>query len=72
MLYSITRIGPNGVSLFFAISGFLICSRLIEEDKICGNISLRGFYIRRAFRILPPAMTYLAFVGGVGAVRLID
>lgn len=50
------------MSLFFAISGFLICSRLLEEDAAFGRISLRDFYIRRAFRILPPAMAYLAVI----------
>ena len=62
-LYAASRTGPNGVSLFFAISGFLICSRLLEEERIFSKISLRGFYIRRACRILPPAMFYLIAVG---------
>lgn len=62
-LFAFTRIGPNGVSLFFAISGFLICSRLLEEEDATGKISLRGFYIRRASRILPAALTYLAIIG---------
>jgi peptidoglycan/LPS O-acetylase OafA/YrhL len=47
-LVSFTHTGPNGVSLFFAISGFLICTRLLEEKRAFGQISLRGFYIRRA------------------------
>jgi peptidoglycan/LPS O-acetylase OafA/YrhL len=62
VLRTISHTGPNGVSLFFAISGFLICSRLLEEQNAFGRISLRGFYIRRAFRILPPAMFYLVVV----------
>ncbi len=62
-LYRLSRTGPNGVSLFFAISGFLICSRLLEEQRAFGRISLQGFYIRRACRILPPAMFYLAVIG---------
>lgn len=62
-LLAITRIGPNGVSLFFAISGFLICSRLLEELANQGRIHLAGFYIRRASRILPAAMTYLLAIG---------
>lgn len=70
-LLSITRIGPNGVSLFFAISGFLICSRLLEELQKTGRISLSGFYIRRASRILPPAIAYLAFAGLLGAAGII-
>jgi len=57
--YPFLRAGPNGVSLFFAISGFLICSRLLEEEQFFAHISLKGFYIRRACRILPPAVTYL-------------
>jgi len=60
--YPLLRTGPNGVSLFFAISGFLICSRLLEEEQLTGGISLKGFYIRRACRILPAAFTYLLVV----------
>jgi peptidoglycan/LPS O-acetylase OafA/YrhL len=52
--------GILGVKVFFAISGLLICGRLLEEESRTGRISLRNFYIRRAFRILPPALSYLA------------
>ncbi len=62
LLFALTRIGANGVSLFFAISGFLICSRLLEEQSAFGRISLKGFYIRRACRILPAALAYLMFI----------
>lgn len=71
MLFAATRTGPNGVSLFFAISGFLICSRLLEEQAVTGRISLAGFYIRRASRILPPAMLYLAIIGILGLAGVI-
>lgn len=54
--------GGNGVNLFFAISGLLICSRLLEEERVFGRISLRNFYIRRAFRILPPALVFLLVI----------
>src|SRR5207302_9504544 len=37
-LLALTRTGANGVSLFFDISGFLICSRLIEEEQLTGGI----------------------------------
>lgn len=53
------QVGWAGVDLFFAISGLLICSRLLEEEQMNGTISLRGFYIRRAFRILPVAYAFL-------------
>jgi len=61
------RNGYCGVDLFFAISGLLICWRLLEEEKAFGEISLRGFYIRRAFRILPPAF---ACLGGIALLTL--
>ncbi|MGD1101093.1 MAG: acyltransferase [Terriglobia bacterium] len=54
--------GEKGVQLFFAISGFLITSRLIEEWNLFGIISLKRFYVRRVCRILPPAMTYLLVI----------
>lgn len=71
LLFSLTRVGQNGVSLFFAISGFLICSRLLEEEQLTGTISLRAFYVRRAARILPPAMTYLAAIALLGMLGVV-
>jgi peptidoglycan/LPS O-acetylase OafA/YrhL len=53
-------LGHVGVPIFFALSGYLITSRLVQEYKATGQISLRNFYIRRVFRILPPAFFYLA------------
>jgi peptidoglycan/LPS O-acetylase OafA/YrhL len=51
--------GALGVDIFFAISGILICSRLLTEEHSQGFISRRNFYVRRAFRILPPAAVFL-------------
>ena len=51
-----------GVDLFFAISGFLITRLLVQESARTGTISLRGFYVRRAFRILPVIVVYLLVV----------
>ena len=45
--------GYIGVDLFFALSGFLITSLLYEEWEGSGRVSLRGFYERRARRLLP-------------------
>jgi len=45
--------GGRGVTLFFVISGFLITSLLLREQERTGKLSLRGFYIRRTFRIMP-------------------
>ena len=58
LLYTILN-GNRGVSVFFVISGFLITSLLVNEERHTGAISLKAFYIRRAFRILPPFWLYL-------------
>jgi peptidoglycan/LPS O-acetylase OafA/YrhL len=60
-------LGSLGVSIFFALSGLLICNRLLAEYDRRGGIDLRGFYVRRAFRILPPSFAFLAFLAAVGA-----
>ena len=54
--------GHSGVDVFFAISGLLICSRLMSEEEHKGLIHAGEFYCRRAFRILPPAIFYLAML----------
>src|ERR1700760_4266988 len=56
-----------GVDVFFAISGFLICGLLLREYQETGDISLRRFYIRRFFRILPPYYISLAAICAAGA-----
>jgi peptidoglycan/LPS O-acetylase OafA/YrhL len=65
------RYGFLGVDLFFAISGILICSRLLDEEDTRGRISLRDFYIRRFCRILPPAFLFLAILGLLGAFHAV-
>jgi peptidoglycan/LPS O-acetylase OafA/YrhL len=55
--------GGDGLTLFFSISGFLITTLLLRELSARGAISIRDFYRRRVFRILPAAFTCLA-VGG--------
>jgi peptidoglycan/LPS O-acetylase OafA/YrhL len=60
--------GDLGVQLFFALSGFLITSRLLDEYDAKGVVSWRSFYIRRAFRILPPAFFYLSVLVLLGYV----
>lgn len=45
--------GDVGVYLFFAISGFLITSLLLEEHRATGSINLRRFFARRALRLFP-------------------
>jgi peptidoglycan/LPS O-acetylase OafA/YrhL len=52
--------GKIGVYIFFVISGFLITTLLLKEKMKYGEVSLKGFYIRRSFRILPLVYLYLA------------
>jgi peptidoglycan/LPS O-acetylase OafA/YrhL len=63
--------GTHGVNLFFGISGLLITSRLVDEWNRHGRISLRGFYVRRVFRILPAALLVLVCVGALGMAGLL-
>jgi peptidoglycan/LPS O-acetylase OafA/YrhL len=65
------RLGTFGVMLFFAISGYLISTRLLIEEENAGRISLRSFYTRRVFRILPPAYLYLVLIGALALAGII-
>jgi len=53
-------LGQHGVAIFFVLSGFLITHRLQREQEACGSIHLKHFYIRRFFRLMPAAWTFLA------------
>lgn len=57
-------VGQHGVTLFFVLSGYLITTRLLNEEKI----SLKAFYIRRIFRLMPCAWAYLIVLSIVGIV----
>lgn len=45
--------GWIGVHVFFALSGYLITTLALREEDRKGRLSLRDFYVRRAFRIMP-------------------
>src|ERR1700750_1949584 len=47
------QLGWTGVDLFFVLSGFLISSQLFAQIKKGRGVSLKTFYIKRFFRILP-------------------
>ncbi|HWI87221.1 MAG TPA: acyltransferase [Sphingomonas sp.] len=55
-----------GVDVFFALSGFLITLLLLRERDKRGTIDLKGFYIRRVFRIIPPMAIYLLTIAALG------
>jgi peptidoglycan/LPS O-acetylase OafA/YrhL len=50
------------VGAFFALSGFLITTLLVEEMQRTGSVSLAAFYRRRALRLLPALAVMLAVV----------
>jgi peptidoglycan/LPS O-acetylase OafA/YrhL len=71
LLQILANFGEVGVELFFAISGLLICSRLLDEESRSGRISVKGFYTRRFFRILPAAIFYLLVVATLAVFHVI-
>ncbi|MEV6240950.1 acyltransferase [Lentzea sp. NPDC051838] len=58
--------GWAGVQMFFVISGFLITTLMLREENRTGRISLKEFYLRRGFRILPVYLVVL-LVTAVGS-----
>ena len=71
------RTGALGVLIFFCISGYLITQKMLSESSTTGAFSLRDFYIKRVFRIVPPLAVYLAvlvilFAAGVLSLQIGD
>jgi peptidoglycan/LPS O-acetylase OafA/YrhL len=54
--------GNLGVRCFFIISGFLITTLMLRETASRGSLDLKGFYLRRAVRILPVYLVFLVAV----------
>ena len=54
--------GLLGVSLFFVLSGYLITNILLVQWERFGSIDLKGFWLRRARRLLPALFVMLAGV----------
>lgn len=52
--------GFLGVDMFFVLSGYIITRLLTLEQHATDRVDLGAFYIRRAFRILPPLFLCLA------------
>lgn len=59
--------GSVGVDVFFVLSGFLITRILLGEHQDTGGIDLGGFYLRRAIRLYP---ALLVFVAGYLALQM--
>ena len=53
--------GWTGVDFFCVLSGFLITTLLLREERESGSVRLGDFYIRRFFRIVPIFLLVLLF-----------
>jgi peptidoglycan/LPS O-acetylase OafA/YrhL len=50
--------GSAGVNIFFAISGFLITTLILNEIKKNGFLNVKSFFIRRFIRLIPPIIPF--------------
>ena len=64
-------LGALGVRVFFVISGFLITTLLLREQRSTGNISLPLFYIRRTFRLFPAFYVFLLVIALLSFIKVI-
>lgn len=68
----LSKYGNLGVSIFFFISGYVICLRMLSEETARSSFSVPGFFVRRFFRIVPPLLIYagtVAFLGQLGLIK---
>ncbi|MFT4570781.1 MAG: peptidoglycan/LPS O-acetylase OafA/YrhL [Candidatus Binatia bacterium] len=61
--------GFLGVSVFFTLSGFLICRLILDEIDSTGTLSLSGFWSRRFRRLVPASCLTLLAVALITALR---
>ena len=54
--------GYLGVDLFFVLSGYLITSLLLAEQRATGRIALGAFWVRRARRLFPALLSLMPVV----------
>lgn len=65
--FVMTRVWPMiaggfGVQIFFVLSGFLISSILLNEQKSKGSINFKNFFARRFIRLLPPLLVFFILI----------
>ena len=71
-LFGVPAGGFVGVDVFFVVSGFLITGLLVRERQRTGRISFRAFYVRRARRLLPAAVSTLVVTTLAAWVLFVD
>lgn len=65
----LSRFGWAGVDMFFVLSGFLIGGQVLRPLQRGEGLSIRGFYVRRAWRILPAFAVVLALYTSFPSLR---
>jgi peptidoglycan/LPS O-acetylase OafA/YrhL len=65
----LSRFGWAGVDIFFVLSGFLIGTQVLRPLQQGDPLSLRAFYRRRAWRIVPAFAVVLALYACFPALR---
>jgi peptidoglycan/LPS O-acetylase OafA/YrhL len=63
--------GGFGVTVFFFLSGYLITTLLRLEREKTRRISLKNFYLRRIYRIIPPMYLVLTASIALGVAGLL-
>ncbi len=64
--------GYLGVKVFFVISGYLITTLLMKEHERTGRISLKGFYVRRVWRIFPAFYAFVVVMVAAWAIGVVQ
>jgi peptidoglycan/LPS O-acetylase OafA/YrhL len=68
LFYAFVNACSFGLSLFFALSAFLICELLLRERETTGSLRVSQFYVRRILRIWP--LYYLGLAIGLAVAFL--
>ena len=68
---ALAPIATLGVAIFFVLSGYLITTLLMQERVRNHRIWLRGFYLRRALRIVPASYFYVGSIALLEGLRVL-
>ena len=71
---SLDKIVPGGlgVTIFFVLSGYLISTLMRIEYARSGKLDIRGFYLRRLLRLMPPLVIVVALAALASTLSLIQ
>ncbi|WP_292044103.1 acyltransferase family protein [Massilia sp. UBA6681] len=72
IIWRLKLFGTVGVQVFFCISGFVICRGMVRESLSTGRVNISAFYLRRAYRILPPLAVYILCIALLSAAGFFD